>query len=215
MKIKTGILVSGLMIGSSAFATGIPVVDVASITQSVAEAAQRAADALNQLNAARQQINEVKNAAQAEKARFEGNSNLSSVLSDPTISSYLPSDDWEKVYTNRSSELSGLRAEYGLKSDDTTKQKVYDELLTNISVMQDSYDATVKRSENIKQLATYMDAAKTPQAKADYANRIAYEQTQIMNEKTKIDSMSSLMAQRTAAINKALAAQTLAKYQDK
>lgn len=197
-----------------AFASGIPVVDVAGIAQMIQDGIQQANEAMNQLNATRQQIEDFKNAAEAEKKRFEGNWKLSDVLSDPTLTSYLPSDDWQKIYDG-SRDVSALREEYGLYSENEDEQKVFDSMLTDIDVLQDSYSATVKRTENIKNLAAYMDQAQTPQQKADYQNRIAYEQLQIQNEKIKIDTVAALMEKRQRALNQARMNAAYDKYKDK
>ena len=60
-----------------------------------------------------------------------------------------------------------------------------------------------------------MDQAQTPQQKADYQNRIAYEQLQIQNEKIKIDTVAALMEKRQRALNQARMNAAYDKYKDK
>jgi hypothetical protein len=72
--------------------------------------------------------------------------------------------------------------------------------------MEDSYKASVERQNNIEQLARYMNDAQTPQEKQDYANRLQYEQIQLANEKTRIDTMATLMEEKNKAQSRAKAA---------
>ncbi|CNK25749.1 P-type DNA transfer protein VirB5 [Yersinia aldovae] len=185
-------------LSSSVQSAGIPVVDVAGIAQMLQNATQQAQEALDNLDAIKSQIAETKSMADAAKARFEGNWGLADVLNDPTLNSYLPTKDWSDIYGG-TRDLTNLRDKYGLKSQNTSIQKHYDEMLTNLDVMQEAYDSTVKRSDNIRKLGTMMDTAQTPQQKADYANRIAVEQTEILNENTKIELVKTQMEQRAKA----------------
>lgn len=193
-------------------ATGIPVLDVAGIAQMVQNATATAQQALDQLNQLKQQYDQAVAAAKAEKERFEGNWSLGDVLNDPTLTSYLP-DDWTDIYS--SGDVSGLREQYKLKSTNSEVQEQYDSLLSNLSTMQEAYDSTVKRTKNIEQLASYMNSAQTPQQKADYANRILFEQTQIQNEQAKVNAVKTMMEQREYIQNKARQQAFIDRFGDK
>lgn len=180
-----------------AMSNGILTYDATAALNMVQQAKDVADQALKQLEATKQ-------AAEEAKSRFEGNWGMADILNDPTLNSYLPKDDWQNIYGNR--DLSAKRDEYQLHSDSPEVQKSYDELLTNIAVMEDAYNASVERQNNIEQLARYMNEAQTPQEKQDYANRLQYEQIQLSNEKTRIDTLASLMEEKNKAQGRARAA---------
>ena len=194
------------------YASGIPVVDVAGIAQMVQNATATAQQALDQLNQLKQQYDQAVAAAKAEKERFEGNWSLGDILNDPTLTSYLP-DDWTDIYS--SGDVSGLRDQYKLKSSNPEVQEQYDSLLSNLNAMQEAYDATVQRTKNIEQLASYMNSAQTPQQKTDYANRILFEQTQIQNEQAKVSAVKAMMEQREYIQNKARAQSWIDEFRSK
>ena len=185
MRIKYFFVAAILSISTPIFASGIPVIDVAGVAQMVQNATQQAKQALDQLNT-------TKNAVMAEKARFEGNWNLADVLNDPTLISYLPSKDWQDLY-NSGRDFAKLRKKYNLVSSDPIKQKAFDGMLANLDVMEKSYESTVKRQKNIEDLSRYMNSAQTPQQKDDLSNRLAFEQVQLSNEKSRLDSLNVLM----------------------
>ncbi|ENG8827714.1 type IV secretion system protein [Salmonella enterica] len=187
-----GILLTGSVYSLPAGASGIPVVDAASIAQMVQDGIETAKQAADQLNQLKEQYNQAIAAAEAERQRFEGNWNLGNILNDPTLTSYLP-DNWSDIY---SGDVSGLREQYQLKSSNPDVQKRYDSLLNNLNSMQEVYDSTIKRTKNIEQLASYMNQAQTPQQKTDYANRILFEQAQIQNEQSKVVAVKTMMDQR-------------------
>ena len=192
-KFLASIIACSLVMPVAVYASGIPVVDVAGIAQMVQNATATAQQALDQLNQLKQQYDQAVAAAKAEKERFEGNWSLGDILNDPTLTSYLP-DDWTDIYS--SGDVSGLRDQYKLKSSNPEVQEQYDSLLSNLNAMQEAYDATVQRTKNIEQLASYMNSAQTPQQKTDYANRILFEQTQIQNEQAKVSAVKAMMEQR-------------------
>lgn len=204
MRIKYLSLVVFIVFVSSplSVSAGIPVADPLVLAQAIQNAAEVAQQAETQLNQMKQQYQQMKSEADAMKNRFEGNWNLGDILNDPTLSSYMP-QNWTDIYST--GDVSKLRNQYGLKSTDDATQKIYDEKLHNMDTIQKAYEATVERTNNIDKLATYMNTAETPQQKADYANRILYEQTQILNEKSKMDAATTLMEQRETIADKARA----------
>ena len=181
-----------------AMATGILTFDTTAALNMAQQAKDVADQALKQLEATKQ-------AAEQAKSRFEGNWGMADILNDPTLNSYLPKGDWKDIYDG-SRDVTAKRDEYQLHSSNPDVQKSYDELLTNIAVMEDSYKASVERQNNIEQLARYMNDAQTPQEKQDYANRLQYEQIQLANEKTRIDTMATLMEEKNKAQSRAKAA---------
>ncbi|OCL19319.1 hypothetical protein A9G07_10085 [Gilliamella sp. wkB72] len=195
-------LLMWLFISFNSYSTGIPTVDAAAIAQTVQNALQQAQQALEQLNALKEQIEEAKNIneklkkeSEEQLRRFEGNWGLGNVFVDPTISSYLNIDDW-KTEMNDSQNLSSLREKFGVTSKSESFQKNIDSLLVSYDLMQQSYEASTKRAENIVELAKLLNEAKTPQEKEDLNNRLAFEIAQNQIDKTRIDTMAKLLEQQ-------------------
>jgi type IV secretion system protein VirB5 len=185
-------------------AAGIPVVDVQGIAKMVENAVTQARQALDQLNCTKAMISNAQSVFNHIKSVTEGNWNLGSVLNDPTLTSYLPSKTWSDVYSMNSGDLAALRQQYGLKSDNPVLQQRFDNLLSNLNMMQKSYAASAQRQQNIQQLANYLNSAQTPAQKQDLMNRIQYEQVQLQNEKARLDSVQKLMdMQQRAQADKA------------
>ena len=95
--------------------------------------------------------------------------------------------------------VEGLRKQYGLVSADASVQKRFDNLLTNLDVMQKSYESSVKRQNNIDQLAQYLNNTTTPQQREDVANRLQYEQIQLNNERMRLENIQRLMDMQAKA----------------
>ncbi len=176
----------------AALASGIPVVDVTGIAQMVTNATQQAQQALDMLNAQKETISQAKSQFDHIKSISEGNWNMGDVLNDPTLNSYLPAKSWSDIY-NSTADLVGLRQKYGLTSSNPILQKRFDNLLTNLNVLQKSYESSAQRQRNIEQLSRYMNSSNTPQQREDLANRLQYEQIQLANERTRLDTIQRLM----------------------
>jgi type IV secretion system protein VirB5 len=194
----TLLLCACLALPAASHAAGIPTFDYAAILQMMANAKDQAKQALDQLDAVKRQIDQAKSNFEHMKSITEGNSNLADVLRDPTLDSYLPKQNWRDIYST-ARDLSSLRKQYGLTSRDPLQQKQYDVLLTNLDVLQQSYNASVKRSKNIEQLGQMLNTTSTPQQRADLENRLKVEQLDIENEKTRLDTLSRLTELNNAA----------------
>lgn len=193
-KLKFSVFSITLLTASVTFAAGIPVVDVTSIAQMVTNATQQAEQAATALAQAKLE-------AEAEKLRFEGNSNLNSLISQVDLDKYISSTDWTSsstsstVSSKSSTSITELRKTYGLTSDNATVQKYYDVELTNLGNLQTAFDGITTKISNIKELASYASSATTPQEKQDYANKIATELTYIQANSTQIQTQVALMNQ--------------------
>lgn len=176
---------------SMCFAGGIPVSDPTAVVQMVKNAAEQAKQALDQLNATKNQIEQAKQQFEALKSATEGNSRLGSQFIDPAITSYLPKSSWKEVYAT--GDLSRLRTQYGVKSDNPKELKEFDDLLAQANTLEKAYVASTERQKNIEQLATKLNTTKTPQEREDLANRLQYEQLQLQNEQARLDRVQRLM----------------------
>jgi type IV secretion system protein VirB5 len=211
MQIKTRVLslAAALVLsvsGTNAQASGIPTVDVAAIAQAVTDAMQQAMEAADQLTAAQDQIAELQEQYQQSEQQFlelknmtTGNSKYGNNYWDEELVDYIPTTatagSWEEIYRDMDAgTLNGYREKYGLKSDNTTQQEVFDVELTNLHTMQSAHRANNLRLENIKNLQAEADAAETPQEKQDIQARLMAEQAAISNESNRLATVESLMA---------------------
>ncbi|EBG4516807.1 conjugal transfer protein TrbJ [Salmonella enterica] len=174
MKIK---LISTLIVLSLtsgfAVASGIPVVDVASIAKTVEEGINRAQEAANQLSQLKDQYEQSIKYAEAQKERLEGFTDFSSGFD--SASSYMK-DSLSNITDGAKSDLSGLRGQYGLSSNDSTTQARYDGLLQKIKFYDDFNKSMRERANRITGLQNAFSGADTPQKKADLANQLNTEQ---------------------------------------
>ncbi len=194
MNKKSFMLLSALAFNSvllvpSVTATGIFVFDATS-AQNMLQQLQAAKQQYNQLVAEYKQAKSLHDQTIAEGKRlYEGvtNFNVNDLLDDPTLSSYLPNKRTADSLMDTASDIGDLREKYKLTSEDSTVQKAYDSMLTELSNMQTAYNTAVKRSDRISKLSQQLENATTPQEKADYQNAINTENNNLINEKTKLD----------------------------
>jgi type IV secretion system protein VirB5 len=176
---------------STCWAGGIPVADPLAVAEMVKNAAAQANQAMEQLKATKSQIEQAKSQFDALKAATQGNSGLGSQFIDPAITSYLPKSSWKEVYAT--GDLSRLRAQYGIKSDNPKDLKEFDDLLAQANTLEKAYVASTGRQKSIEQLAAKLNTTKTPQEREDLANRLHYEQLQLQNEQARLDRVQRLM----------------------
>lgn len=181
-------------------ATGIPTLDIADIAQAVANAAEQATQAAEQLSALERDIAQAKSQFEEHKRLLTGNSGYGSRYynTNSEMYTYLPTSttqgSWEQIYTNMdNSTLNGYRDKYGLRSDNSTQQAVFDKQLTNLRTAEGAYKANNLRLENLKQLQALADSATTPQEKEDIQARLQIEQGNIANEANRLATAKDLM----------------------
>ena len=194
MNKRSFVLLSALAFNSvllvpSATATGIFVFDATS-AQNMLQHLKAAKEQYNQLVAEYEQAKNLHDQTIAEGKRlYEGVTNfkVNDLLDDPTLSSYLPNKRTADSLMETAGDIGELREKYKLTSTDSTVQKAYDGMLTELSNMQTAYNTAVKRSDRITKLSQQLENAATPQEKADYQNAINTENNNLINEKTKLD----------------------------
>ncbi len=190
--------VTSLLISVSASpvkASGIPVVDVASILQTVTEGIAEAARFQQEIQGAVNRFNELKDQGEHFKDMVEGHYNFEDIINDPAVSEFMNNSEWREIY-NEVGDVSDLRAEFGLLSDDPTLQEQYDRRLRQVKAQQRFHDASVARNEQLKDLAEQFENADTPAKKEDLANAISLQQLQIENDKNTMQTLTALMQKK-------------------
>ncbi|WP_171027768.1 type IV secretion system protein [Photobacterium damselae] len=190
---------------TEAFASGIPVIDVAGIAQMAKDALTQANQFKQRMDSVRQQISEAKNQLDEAKRQgehykkmVEGHSDLfENALNDPSASRFLANSQWEDIYSHIG-DISSLRDKFDLKSDDPIVQKQYDSILKNYAFQEKTYQASVERYNRITKLTSMLKSADTPAKKADLANSIEFERVQLANDNQLIQDMQELMDRQEA-----------------
>lgn len=176
-------------------ASGIPVVDVASIIQTVTEGLREAQEFATQIQEARSRLNELKAQGEHYKDMVEGHYNFEDLINDPNVNQFMDLNEWKDIY-NDTSNLANLRDEFGMHSDNPAIQKRMDRKLQQLNAQQQYYEATINRNNQLQSLLDQFTAATTPAAKEDIANAIALQKGQIENDKQMMSAMNTLMTEQ-------------------
>lgn len=192
----------GALLGSTPVYAGIPVIDVASIAETIKNAAVQAKNFKDQMQEARGRLAELKHQVQGLKdikESTEGNYGdlFGDLLNDPTLSSMFALDDWRSIY-NDLGVVEDLRDEFNMWSDNPATQQRFDSALKVYSFKQKSYEASVKRQERIQKISNQMSLADNPAKKDDLSNALAFEQSQQQNDAALIARLDELMKERDA-----------------
>ena len=206
MKFKRMLLTSALMVSLSfntAQATGIPVIDAASLAQAVQQVVQL-----------KQQIDQAKQLYSS----MNGARGLGSILNNPALRNYLP-ENWQGVYDAvKNGGYNGLTNTAKVVRD---SNKVYDNCANQKGTSQaicyrqaaqgaqykdfigNALDASSKRLVQIEGLMNQINATGDAKAIAEVQARLAVEQANIQNESTKMqlfkmmaDAEEKLVAQQ-------------------
>lgn len=167
---------------NTALASGIPTVDAAGIATTIAENLKTLEQLKQQLDAAKEQINQYKQFADETKRRLEGNWKLSDLINNNQFLNSLPSS--AKDILANGVNLDGLREKYGLTTDNSDLQKKFDNLMAYTERTERNYQNTLKRINSLQQVKALNDAASTPAQKADVANKLALLQLEFAQEQT-------------------------------
>lgn len=188
-----------------ALASGIPTVDAAGIATTIAENLKTLEQLKEQLNAAKEQIQQAKDFAKNEIRRFEGNWNLGDLISNDDFLRTLPKEAKDILIGNANTfNLDNLRNKYGLSSDNPLTQKSYDALMKYTERMNNVYENTLKRIKNLEKLKVLANTATTPAQKQDVANKLALEQLSFNQEQQALKQMEeAIKTQESLARDKA------------
>lgn len=181
-----------LTLNASTQAAGIPVVDVAGITQMVVDSAQRAQEFTQSINEARNRLNQLKNQAEHYKSMVEGHYGFEEILSDPNLIDVIDLSTYSDLYV-AIDDISDLRSELDLYSDDPVIQRRYDMQLKQFRFQEMLYKRSTERNQRMSPLLSQFGTATTPAAKEDLANSINFETMQMQNEQRMMDSMSDML----------------------
>ncbi|MDV6252894.1 type IV secretion system protein [Vibrio sp. EA2] len=181
-----------LTLNASTQASGIPVVDVAGITQMVVDSAQRAQEFTQSINEARNRLNQLKNQADHYKSMVEGHYGFEEILSDPNLNDVIDLSTYNNLY-DAIDDISDLRSELELYSDDPVIQRRYDMQLKQFRFQEMLYKRSTERNQRMGRLLSQFGTATTPAAKEDLANSINFETMQMQNEQRMMDSISDML----------------------
>ncbi|HIC1896479.1 TPA: type IV secretion system protein [Citrobacter freundii] len=195
LALSLALLLGGQILPGIVQAAGIPTVSIAELTQMIANAQQQAAQALDQLTAARDAIAQAKSQYENYKGIITGNNKLGDFLNDPTLNSLLPVSDWQDIYS-RTQNLTDLRARYGLTSSNSKVQAAFDRLLSQAGVLEDQYKATNSRVKIAEGLRTQMNTVQTPAEREQLALRYQQENLELQNQKAQLENSRYLMEQK-------------------
>ncbi|HAH1276914.1 TPA: P-type DNA transfer protein VirB5 [Escherichia coli] len=196
MKLKTLMAVSlAMAISLPVYASGIPTVDVASITQLVVNAQQQAKEALAQLDKAKEAISQAKSQYDHYKSIMQGNDKLGDFLNDPLLNELLPVSDWQDIYS-QAKDLPNLRTRYGLTSSDPKIQAAFDKLLSQADTLEKQYDASNKRIKTAEGLRSRLNAVETPKDREQLGLRYQQEMLELQNQQAQLQNTRYLMEQQ-------------------
>ncbi len=183
-------LVLGLPLSVSA--TGIPTIDVAAIAQMIADGLEDAARFTQDMEEARNRLQEMKEQGEHYKNMVEGHWDYEKILNDPSLNDFFANEEWKDIYNNIDN-IDELRDEFGMRSSNPEVQKGYDKELQAYAAKEAFYNTAVGRNKRMATLLNEFGSAATPAQKEDIANSIRFEQTQIENDSKIMASLSQLM----------------------
>ena len=196
MKLKTLMAVSlAMAISLPVYASGIPTVDVANITQLVVNAQQQAKEALAQLDKAKEAISQAKSQYDHYKSIIQGNDKLGDFLNDPLLNELLPVSDWQDIYS-QAKDLPNLRTRYGLTSSDPKIQAAFDKLLSQADTLEKQYDASNKRIKTAEGLRSRLNSVETPKDREQLGLRYQQEMLELQNQQAQLQNTRYLMEQQ-------------------
>ncbi|WP_261887510.1 type IV secretion system protein [Vibrio aerogenes] len=181
-----------LMCPVSANASGIPVVDVASIAQMVQQAAIRARQFLQTIETARNNLAAIKAQSDYYQSMVEGHPiSYEAILYDPNLRKLADMSGWQALYESVQ-DVSDLRQSYGLLSDNQATQLKYDQALRDFKIQQQLYQTASQRNKNILKLLDEFGTATTPATKSDLANSINFQVAALQNEQKMMEAFSTI-----------------------
>jgi type IV secretion system protein VirB5 len=199
----SGILVALGCISSGAHAQGIPVIDASNLAQSIQQVTAWA----QQLKQMENQLNQL----QSQYSAITSNRGFGSLLNNPTLQNYLPSD-WQNVYSSvRSGGYSGLtgaaqslrnasaiyncqdQTGAGWGSNDTsTCNRALNKNFQDKAYAQQAYQSSMDRMTQIQGLISQIQNTQDPKGIAELQARIAGEQAALNDEQTKLGLFKQL-----------------------
>lgn len=208
MNVKLGcalLLVSSLF-GGSAQASGVPTIDIATLTQDQINQAANLAKYVEMISMYKTQIEQMKQQYEA----LSGSRGLGSLLNNPQYSNYLPSD-WKKVYNGvqngRYAGLSGTASAIRdatklldlcesvkeTKAKQLCRQKA-EKAASDQGFASDAYDKATARWDQIQGLIGQINSTTDAKSIAELQARINGETAALQNEATKMQMYAMMSA---------------------
>ncbi|OCH65471.1 conjugal transfer protein TrbJ [Vibrio diabolicus] len=181
-----------LTLSAPTYSAGIPVVDVAGIAQMITDSATRAQEFSQSISEARNRLNQLKSQAQHYKSMVEGHYGFEEILTDPNLNDAIDLSAYSDLY-DAIDDVSDLREEFGLYSDNPVTQRRYDMQLKQLKFQETLYERSAKRQERMSRLLSQFSTATTPAAKEDLGNAINFEKTLMENEQDMMTAMSEML----------------------
>jgi len=196
---KSLVALSFVAVGGVAQAQ-IPVTDGAHIAVSVFNEVEQITKWVAQFQQLAQQIKQ----AEALFNSMNGARGMGTLFDNPGITTVLP-PDWQNLISQIKSTAAYAtnRAKYPTFSNKPATNNLYDVIASQESVMQDLYDKSTQRVQQIKQLMTEIDLASDPAAKMDLANRMANEQNAIQANMNLVNLLKTRQQQEVQAAGNA------------
>ncbi len=169
----------GLVMSPMVSASGIPVVDAASIAKSVEQIVQMKTQIENQV----QQIAQMKQQIQS----MTGSRQLGNILKD-TVKDQVP-DEWGDIYKAAKSKDYKVLIN-GKKYDPDAHKKL---LVTQYEMVEKTFNLMEKRYKNIDKLMDQINQTQDPKAIAELQARIGAEQARIQVAQSKFTTLQNMM----------------------
>lgn len=186
------------VISSTAFASGIPVVDAAALSQDAINFAKQMIEMKNQIENQVKQITELQN----QVAAMTGSRNLANLARD-TVDQTIP-DSWKDIYNMKNVDVNSLKTGKGFDPDANVNA-----LNSMVSQVDTLMQNTLRRQETIKKLMAEVDRTPDIKASADLQNRISAEQASLANNQMQVDQLyKAYELQKEVRDQKATAYQT-------
>lgn len=196
-KLLISLCVLPLLFTQPSQASGVPTIDIAAIIQKLKDSLQRAIEFKEKIENAKERLTQAKDKLDHYKDMVDGHFDFETILNDPFLNKHLALDDWKDIYAD-AVDIADLRDEFNLISDNPSIQARFDKQLQSYKATNDFYSTAVKRSEKLGDLLDEFALATNPAAKADLANSIQFENTQVENDGKLMETMSLLMQQKEA-----------------
>ena len=183
-KLTNAAAVAACFAMQSVHAQGIPVLDIANVTQAIATVKQLEREYVTVSDAYQSTI---------------GNRGLGGIFNDASLRNYLP-DQWQSVYDQvKSGQLNGISGvadsierQEGMVAYTPGQQRLNDTEAANKAMAMRAYQASIGRLNNIQQLMQQSNLTQDPAAKADLQNRWSAEISAINADKMRLDLAARL-----------------------
>lgn len=188
----SAVMLTGAM---PAMAVGVPTLDAVTAAILESNALAQAKQALEALNTAKDAIRTAEQQYSHYKSIVTGNDKLGGFLDDPALNKVLPLGGWSDVYSTVQ-DIAGLRARYGLVSDNASVQAKFDQMLAAADALERNYNASTQRINNAEQLRARLNQVETPQQKEDLQLRYQQELIEQQNQQMRLANMQMLQQQQ-------------------